>query len=78
MKIKVAIDEHGLDPVALENALDQQMQTAKWQQWHPSESRPFRAILYIMPVFHNPTGVCLSAGNIKSFSSACAYVLFII
>ena len=61
--IIVAMDDQGIIPDALEEALKQQMLTTSWQEWRPTERRPFRALLYIMPVFQNPTGVNLSPGT---------------
>lgn len=62
ISIIVAMDGQGIIPDALEEALKQQMLTTSWQTWRPTERRPFRALLYIMPVFQNPTGVNLSSG----------------
>ena len=55
------MDEDGIDPDALEKTIE--AQSASRQQWQPTESRPYWAMLYLIPQFQNPTGSCLTPGQ---------------
>lgn len=54
------MDKDGIDPDALEAAIESHH--AARQQWRPTPLRPYWAMLYLVPQFQNPTGVCLSQG----------------
>lgn len=54
------MDREGIDPDALEAAI--QSHSVARQQWSPTPSRPYWAMLYLVPQFQNPTGVCLLPG----------------
>lgn len=53
----VPVDDEGIVPSELEKVLQAH------QDYRPrelTERKPFWAMLYLIPVYHNPTGVCLS------------------
>ena len=60
----VLMDEEGINPDELEKAL--KANSASRERWKPTARRPFWAMLYIIPTFHNPTGICLSPGKPSS------------
>lgn len=60
--LAVGMDKQGIIPEELETALQSHYQS------HPprelTQRKPFWSMLYIMPTFHNPTGVCLPPGKL--------------
>jgi DNA-binding transcriptional MocR family regulator len=57
--VPVFQDCNGIDPDALEEAIKANLSTRS--NWKPTASKPYWAMLYLIPQFHNPTGVCLSS-----------------
>ena len=54
------VDGDGIVPEELEKRLEAHLST------RPREvggNKPFWSMLYLIPTFHNPTGVCLSPGT---------------
>ena len=56
------MDSAGIDPDALEEAIKHHLES--FEQWKLTKPRPFWAMVYLIPNFHNPTGFCLSSGEI--------------
>ena len=56
----VPLDENGIIPDELERVLEATKQLKPCQL---TEKHPFWGMLYLISTFHNPTGVCLSAGE---------------
>ena len=55
----VTIDENGIKTDILEEKVKENL------SYKPREvggNKPFWGMVYLIPVFHNPTGVCLSPG----------------
>jgi len=59
----VAMDEQGIIPEELEKVLQSHHQSHPPPE--PTEKKPFWSMLYCMPTFHNPTGICLSPGELS-------------
>ena len=59
------MDEEGIIPDALEKSIEANMSSRP----AVGSLHPFWAMVYLIPTFHNPTGVCLSPGRI------CAYCI---
>ena len=66
--LAVPVDEEGIIPSELEKVLQAHQD---YRPREPTERKPYWAMLYLIPVYHNPTGVCLSPGVL------CACVCFI-
>ena len=56
------MNSQGVCPDALEEALKSHSDSFK--QWNETRPRPYWAMVYLMPTFHNPTGYCLSPGTV--------------
>ena len=59
----VVMDEQGIIPEELEKVLQSHHQSHPPPE--PTEKKPFWSMLYCMPTFHNPTGICLSPGELS-------------
>ena len=55
----VPIDGDGIIPDKLEQSLEAHMSMKPREL---GRNKPFWSMLYLIPTFHNPTGVCLSPG----------------
>ena len=53
------VDGDGIVPDELEQQLEANLSTRSTEI---RGNRPFQAMLYLIPTFHNPAGVCLSPG----------------
>ena len=56
----VDFNNNGICPVALEKMLESHSDSFK--HWNETKERPYWAMLYLMPTFHNPTGYCMPPG----------------
>lgn len=53
--VSVQMNKDGVDTKELEK-----IAAAEKSQWHHTTERPFWAMFYTIPTFHNPTGACMS------------------
>jgi hypothetical protein len=58
--LSVPIDSEGVDVQAMENIVREEKSKGSW---NVTEEKPFWAMFYTIPVFHNPTGVTLPKGE---------------
>ena len=58
--LSVPIDSKGVDVAAMENIVREEKSKGSWIV---TEEKPFWAMFYTIPVFHNPTGITLSKGK---------------
>ena len=56
--VPVDVDDEGMSISALEQAIEQHLP----QEYTDAHGCPFRAAVYIIPTFQNPTGMCTSDG----------------
>lgn len=54
------MDEYGVIPEELEKALEA---NKSHRPREITQRKPFWSLLYLMPTFHNPTGICLPPGK---------------
>jgi len=57
--LSVPIDSKGVDVAAMENIVRKEKSKGSW---NVTEEKPFWAMFYTIPVFHNPTGITLPKG----------------
>ena len=57
----VPIDSQGIDVDALERSIEELGDVRS--QWKATPTRPYWAMVYLVPNFQNPTGFCISPGN---------------
>lgn len=58
------MDDDGLIPEELEKTIQAHLSIKPREM---KGNKPFWSMLYLIPTFHNPTGTCLSPGNVSSF-----------
>jgi DNA-binding transcriptional MocR family regulator len=58
--ISVPIDSEGVDVTAMENIVREEKSKGSW---NVTEEKPFWAMFYTIPIFHNPTGITLPKGT---------------
>jgi len=58
--LSVPIDSKGVDVAAMENIVREEKSKGSW---NVTEEKPFWAMFYTIPVFHNPTGITLPKGK---------------
>lgn len=57
----VDLDQDGIRPDLLEQSI---LEHYPKNGFEPSDEKPFWAMVYLVPVFHNPTSACLSEGKV--------------
>ncbi|GLH14092.1 Uncharacterized protein GBIM_18511, partial [Gryllus bimaculatus] len=69
--VTVPITDSGLDAEALEKIVSEEYTK---RQWNLTEERPFWAMLYTIPVFHNPTGTTMKESKSSLLISVQKYI----
>ena len=60
----VPTDDNGMDMDALERLITEYKDKGTTQI---TDKKPFRALIYIIPFFNNPTGRCMAPGKFNFF-----------
>ena len=72
----VDMSSQGVCPDALEEALKSHSDSFK--QWNETRPCPYRAMVYLMPTFHNPMGYCLSPGTVTYIDNGLVCTLLLL
>ncbi len=59
--ISVPTDDNGIDVDSFEKTVAERHKTSTYK---PTDTKPYWAMLYLIPTYHNPRGSCLPKGNI--------------
>lgn len=54
--VSVPMDSEGVDVAAMEKIVREEKSKGSWTM---TEGKPFWAMFYTIPIFHNPTGITL-------------------
>ncbi|PNF38871.1 hypothetical protein B7P43_G09905 [Cryptotermes secundus] len=73
--VTVPIDSEGVDIAAMENIVREEKSKGSW---NVTEEKPFWAVFYTIPIFHNPTGITLPKKRCEALVRAARSLDFLV